>query len=269
MAYSLAENLNKLSLRKEGKIMHEREIEITTPDGQMDLFICHPEENDPFPAIIIYMDAPGIREELRDMARRLATVGYYVMLPNLYYRNGREGNYGFDLSKIRVNETEREKMFEVMRTLTNARVISDTKPLLAHIAADEAASNGPAGCIGYCMSGQFVVSIAAAYAAQFAAIASFYGVGIVTDEKDSPHLMAGNIKGTLYVGFASDDPFVPSSTVNSLPQIMADAGVKHRVEVYTDTEHGFAFPQRPAYVKAAGERHWERLFSLFSRELNG
>ena len=108
--------------------MHEREIEITTPDGQMDLFICHPEENDPFPAIIIYMDAPGIREELRDMARRLATVGYYVMLPNLYYRNGREGNYGFDLSKIRVNETEREKMFEVMRTLTNARVISDTKP---------------------------------------------------------------------------------------------------------------------------------------------
>ena len=119
------------------------------------------------------------------------------------------------------------------------------------------------------MSGQFVVSIAAAYAAQFAAIASFYGVGIVTDEKDSPHLMAGNIKGTLYLGFASDDPFVPSSTVNSLPQIMADAGVKHRVEVYTDTEHGFAFPQRPAYVKAAGERHWERLCSLFSRELNG
>ena len=76
MAYSLAENLNKLSLRKEGKIMHEREIEITTPDGQMDLFICHPEEIDPFPPVIIYMDAPGIREALRVMARRLASVGY-------------------------------------------------------------------------------------------------------------------------------------------------------------------------------------------------
>ncbi len=249
--------------------MHEREIEITTPDGQMDLFICHPEENGPFPPIIIYMDAPGIREELRDMARRLGTVGYYVMLPNLYYRSGREGNYGFDISKIRVDEAEREKMFKIMRTLTNALVVSDTKPLLAHIAADKAASSGPAGCVGYCMSGQFVVSIAATYSTEFAAIASFYGVGIVTEKQDSPHLMADDIKGTLYLAFASDDPFVPSSTLASLPQLMTKAGVKHRVEIYPDTGHGFAFPQRPAYVKVAGERHWERLFSLFGRELHG
>ena len=249
--------------------MQERELQITTPDGQMDLFICHPDENGPFPPIIIYMDAPGIREELRDMARRLGTVGYYVMLPNLYYRNGCEGNYGFDLSQIRKNETEREKMFKVMRTLTNARVVSDTQPLLTHIANDDAANNGPVGCVGYCMSGQFVVSIAAAYATEFAAIASFYGVGIVTDKKDSPHLKAGDIKGRLYLAFASDDPFVPSSTLDSLPQLLTNAGVKHRVEIYPDTEHGFAFPQRPAYVKAAGERHWERLFSLFGRELTG
>ncbi|MEE2694024.1 MAG: dienelactone hydrolase family protein [Pseudomonadota bacterium] len=248
--------------------MHEREIEISTSDGQIDLFICHPEENGPFPPIIMYMDAPGIREELRDMARRLGTVGYYVMLPNLYYRNGREGDYGFDLSKIRVDEAEREKMFEVMRTLTNARVVSDTKHLLAHITADEAANSGPAGCVGYCMSGQFVVSIAATYSTEFAAIASFYGVGIVTEEKDSPHLMAQDIKGTLYLAFASDDPFVPASTLDSLPRLMTNAGVKHRVEIYPGTEHGFAFPQRPAYVKAAGERHWERLFALFDRELN-
>jgi len=250
-----------------GKEMREYETEVTTADGRMDVFICHPEENGPFPGIIMYMDAPGIREELRDMARRLGTVGYYVMLPNLYYRNGREGNYGYDLAKIRSDDAEREKMFEVMRTLTNARVVSDTKPLLKYARDDGHSNNGSLGCVGYCMSGQFVVSIAATYASDFSAIASFYGVGIITDEQDSPHLKAKDIKGTLYLAFASDDPFVPQSVLDSLPQIMTDAGVNNRIEIYPNTEHGFAFPQRPVYVKAAGERHWERLFALFGQEL--
>ncbi len=63
--------------------MREVEIGIQTADGTMDTFICHPEEGGPFPAVIMYMDAPGIREELRDMARRIGTVGYFVVLPNL------------------------------------------------------------------------------------------------------------------------------------------------------------------------------------------
>ena len=247
--------------------MREHEIEVTAVDGQMDVFICHPEENGPFPTIIMYMDAPGIREELRDMARRLGTVGYYVMLPNLYYRTGREGHYGYDLSRIRIDEGEREKMFDVMRTLTNARIVSDTQPLLDYARADNNSSGGPLGCVGYCMSGQFVVSIGAAYANDFAAIASFYGVGILTDEEDSPHLRAKDIKASLYLAFASNDPWVPKTTLDSLPRIMKQGEVKHRVEIYPDTEHGFAFPERPVYVKAAGERHWERLFSLFGREL--
>ncbi|NDG49494.1 MAG: dienelactone hydrolase family protein, partial [Rhodospirillales bacterium] len=66
--------------------MIERQIHITTPDGQMSTFVCHPERNGPHPVLLFFMDAPGIREELRDMARRLAASGYYVLLPNLYYR---------------------------------------------------------------------------------------------------------------------------------------------------------------------------------------
>ena len=247
--------------------MREYEAEIQTKDGAMDTFICHPEEDGPFPAIIIYMDAPGIREELRDMARRLGTVGYFVMLPNLYYRTGREGGYGYDVAKIRSDNAEREKMFEVMRTLTNARVVSDTGPLLSYAVETPGCADGRVGCIGYCMSGQFVVSIGAAYANDFAAIASFYGVGIVTDAEDSPHLNAHKIKGELYLAFASSDPWVPQPLVDSMPSIMENAGIDHRIEIYPDTEHGFAFPQRPVYVKAAAERHWERLFALFYRRL--
>jgi carboxymethylenebutenolidase len=247
--------------------MREVEIGIQTADGTMDTFICHPEEGGPFPAVIMYMDAPGIREELRDMARRIGTVGYFVLLPNLYYRKGREGDYGFDLSRIRSDESEREKMFDVMRTLTNAGVVADTRPILDVVRSENQAAAGPVGCVGYCMSGQFVISVAAAYTDVFAAIASYYGVGIITDAEDSPHLMAGEISGEVYLAFASDDPHVPQSVLDALPKIMRAAGVEHRIEIYPDTEHGFAFPQRPAYNKDAAERHWERMFALFDRRL--
>ena len=76
------------------------------------------------------MDTPGIPEELRDMARRIGTVGYKVLVPNMYYCSGHEGNYGFDLNRRRDDNEQRDKMFEVMNTLTNARVVADTKGLL-------------------------------------------------------------------------------------------------------------------------------------------
>ena len=247
--------------------MHEFETEIRTADGTLDCFVCHPDEGGPFPAVIMYMDAPGIREELRDMARRIGTVGYFVMLPNLYYRTGREGNYGFDMAGTRADGPDRRKMFEVMNTLTNARVVADTRPMLDFARAADAAAPGPVGCVGYCMSGRFVVSAAAEYPDDFAAIASYYGVGIVTDEPDSAHLRAGAIEGELYLGFASDDPHVPGDVLERLPGIMEAAGANHRIEIYPDTEHGFAFPRRAVYRKAAAERHWERLFALFARRL--
>jgi carboxymethylenebutenolidase len=249
--------------------MREAEIEIQTADGIMDTFVCHPEEGGPHPAVIMYMDAPGIREELRDMARRIGTTGYYVLLPNMYYRNGREGNYGFDFSQIRSDESQRDKMFAVMDTLTNARVVSDTAPMLEHIRGAGAAAAGGIGCVGYCMSGQFVMSAGSAYPDDFAAIASYYGVKIITDQDDSPHLYANKIKGEVYLAFAAEDPHVPQEIVDALPAALSEAGVNHRIEIYPGTEHGFAFPQRPVYVKEAGERHWERMLALFERNLKG
>lgn len=247
--------------------MIDSEILIETPDGPMDTFITHPEEGGPFPAIILYMDAPGIREELRDMARRIGTVGYYVMLPNMYYRDGREGAYGFDQDRIRTDPAELNKMFALMNALTNAMVVSDTAPMLAHLKSASEVQPGPIGCVGYCMSGRYVVSAAAAYPADFAAIASFYGVGIITDQPDSPHLNAGKITGELYLAFAETDIHVPDDVLAAMPGAMTEAGVNHRVEIYPGTDHGFAFSERAAYVKPAGERHWERMFALFDRNL--
>ena len=178
--------------------MQEFETEIKTDDGSMDVFVCHPEQDGPHPAVILYMDAPGIREELRDMARRIGTVGYTVLLPNMYYRTGREGHYGYDLARIRDDDSQRDKMFEVMNSLTNADVVDDTKGMLAFIDGCQVAVSGPIGCVGYCMSGQFVMSVGSAYPERFAAIAAYHGVKIITDQPDSGRMGTdgdGSVRG--------------------------------------------------------------------------
>jgi carboxymethylenebutenolidase len=244
--------------------MIEQTVEIPTKDGATTTFIVHPERDLPAPVILFFMDAPAIREELRDMARRLATVGYYVMLPNLYYRRGVLELK--DLPPLAEAEA-RERMFDLMGSLTIPMVMHDADALLEFAGRDPAASPGPAGALGYCMSGQYAINVAARHPARIAAAASLYGVKLVTDEPDSPHLMAQKARAELYFACAETDRWAPLEMVEALETALRSARVKAEVELYPGTEHGFAFPQRAVYDKAAAERHWERLFSLFGRNL--
>jgi len=232
----------------------------------MDTFVTHPERGGPFPVIFFYMDAPGIREELRDMVRRLAAVGYAVVLPNLYYRAAT----GTTLDQSTVRDEggpERKRMFALMYSLSNALVIEDTRALLAFIDEQPYARANPIGCVGYCMSGQFVFSAAAEFPDRIAAMASLHGVGLVTDQPDSPHLRAGRVAAEMYFGFAEVDSWAPPELVAELERTLRATNTTYEVEWYVGTEHGFVFPKRPAYNKAAAERHWERLCALFHRRL--
>jgi carboxymethylenebutenolidase len=241
--------------------MIEQQIDIPTGDGRITTFIAHPEREGPFPVILLYMDAPGIREELRDMARRLGTSGYYVMLPNLYYRSG-EMELG-DLS----GADARKQMFELMESLTIAKIMEDTEGLLAFAATQVAADTSRVGAVGYCMSGQYALSAAAHFPEQVKAAASIYGVRLVTDASDSPHLTAARAKAELYVGCAETDHWAPPEMVAALTAALAELPVEAEVEIYPGVDHGFAFPQRAVYDKAAAERHWERLLALYRRRL--
>ena len=241
--------------------MIETEIDIETSDGQMNTFITHPEESGPYPVVLFLMDAPGKREELHDMARRIATVGYYVMLPNLYYRRTRAFT-------IEGTEESREIMFGHMNSLTNAMVVDDCRALLNYAEMQPVASNGPVGCVGYCMSGPFAFAAAAQLADRVKASASFHGVRLCTDAPDSPHLDADKIRGEMYIGCAETDDWAPPEMVEALDAHMQSTGVKDRIEWYPNTQHGFGFPQRDAkYHKASAERHYERLFAMFDRNL--
>ncbi|MCR9260413.1 MAG: dienelactone hydrolase family protein [Pseudomonadaceae bacterium] len=237
--------------------MQELHVDIPRPDGQMNTFIVAPERHGPHPVVIFLMDAPGKREELHDMARRIASVGYYVLLPNLYYRRTREFVMAPD---------KREEMFGHMNALTNAMVCEDISALFEFAQADPKAADGPAGCVGYCMSGPFAFAAAAAFPERLAASASFHGVRLYNDAPDSPHLDAHKIKGEMYFGCAETDEWAPPEMVQGLDDYLAGTGMRYEVEWYPGTLHGFVFPLREGiYEKAAAERHWERLFALFAR----
>jgi carboxymethylenebutenolidase len=244
--------------------MIERTLELATPDGVTTTFVVHPERGGPHPLVLFFMDAPAIREELRDMARRMASGGYYVMLPNLYYRSG-VLEIG-DLPKLPEAEA-RERMFGFMGSLTIPAVMSDADALLAFAQADPAASTDRIATIGYCMSGQYAINFAARHPDTVASAASIYGVRLVTDEPDSPHRAAAAAKGEIYAACAEDDDYAPLEMVAALDAAFKATGVNGEVEIYPGVHHGFAFPQRAAYDKPAAERHWERLSALWRRTL--
>ncbi len=242
----------------------DRHLDIDTGEGTMGTFVVHPTDGGPRPVVLFLMDAPGKRPLLHDMATRLASNGYYVMLPNLYYRT--TPAFVLDFASKESFAT----MSDLMRSVGNAMVGRDAAALFAHADADPAADTTTAGCVGYCMSGPFSIYVAAEHRDRVRAAASFYGVRLVVDADDSPHLRLGEIAeagGEVYVAAAEHDDYVPLSMIDEFEGAMQAANVRGHVERYWGTHHGFAFDDRPAYDAAADARHWDLLLDLFARNL--
>ena len=241
--------------------MREQDVMVTTRYGRQPCFAACPDEPGAYPAVIVYMDAPGFREELRDHARRIARHGYFCLLPDLYYRLG---TIRFDVP--RRNDAMSLVIQGAMKSLTNAAVMEDTGGMLAWLAGQDKVKEGPAGCVGHCMSGPFAVSAAARYP-QMKAAAALYGVSMVTDAPDSPHRVIGQVKGELYVGFAETDPGVGDNVMPELKTALTQGKVRHVLETVPGTHHGFCFAARPDFNPAAAEATWDKLFDLWDRNL--
>ena len=243
--------------------MIEATLDITTKDGAMETFVCHPERGGPYPAIFVMMDAPGIREELRDMARRLASVGYYVLLPNLYYRAGRDTMFGGDV--LEDGSPDHTAMRAIRTKMSIPPVMEDMATMIAFVDGQGRAKAGAIGCHGYCMSGPYALAAAVRYPDRVKAAASFYGTWLVNEVEESPHLTFAQVRGELYISCAEFDHVAPLDMVDELRRHFVAAGSPGEIEVQGGVHHGFAFPNRKTYDRAAAERHWERLFALYGK----
>jgi carboxymethylenebutenolidase len=246
--------------------MIERTLDIATQDGAMNTYTVRPDDGGPLPVVLMLMDAPGVREGLKEICRRIAQSGYYVLLPNLYYRTTRE----FILGPTRDHpdaEANLKQMFGMVATISNDKVSVDVGAVLGKLASLPDARPGKIGVIGYCMSGAFVTVAAARHADHIGCFASYYGTRLITDKPDSPHRMLGDITAEGYYAFAEHDTYVPLSEVAAFETLLASAPFPSRTEIEKGTHHGYAFSDRGNLNEGAREKYYERMLALFRRHI--
>ena len=258
---------------KGGVAVRERFVEIPTADGRMETFVTHPEQHGPFPPVILYMDVWGVREELYDLARRIATVGYYAMVPDWYYRQGKirstyVNDQGERISLDRLNKEEQDKVLAPAMKLADAMVVADSGAILTFLKnGGEPVKPDTVGSIGYCMGGRHVMQVAVAYPEHFMASANLHGTTLISDRPDSPHLGVAKLRGELYCGFAEFDHYAPLSMIEQLGELLKPCQVKYTQEIHKGAKHGYALPDRDIFDKKAAERDWELIFAMFHRQI--
>lgn len=241
------------------------EITIETRDGRCPSYVFRPSGSGPFPAVLVFMDGVGIRPAMLEVGERLATYGYFVLLPDLFYRSGKYApmNPHTVFSDPEQRKVLMEKFFA---RATPANVMSDTGAFLDFLAAQPDVRPGGIGTTGYCMGGAMSLRAAGTYPDRIVAAASYHGGRLATDAPDSPHLLAPKIHARVYVAGAIEDPSFPDDMKARLEQALTDAGVDHVVETYP-AKHGWVLRDTPTYDAAAAERHWTTLTELFAKTL--
>jgi len=212
----------------------------------------------------MYPDAGGARPVFREMATRLASLGYAVLVPDVYYRSGAWAP--FDMAGVFGDKGERNRLFAMMKAITPEVMAADAGAYFDYLAARPEVSGQRFGTTGYCMGGRTSLMVAGRVPDRVAAAMSFHGGGLVSDDADSPHLLAGQMTAAVYVGAAADDPSYTSEQSEILDAALTAAGVEHIIEWYPAL-HGFAVTDNAPYDPAAAEKHWRAMESFFVSHL--
>ena len=248
--------------------MRKTLVDVPTEDGVADAYLVVPDGDGPFPGVLFYMDAFGLRPRIYEMAERIAERGYAVLAPNLLYRGGRAPIA--DLKGLTDPEERGRilgRVWPLIQALDTAAITRDTRAYLDFLAAQDGVSAGPDAVVGYCMGGTNGLKAITAYPERIVALASFHGARLATEEPDSPHLRIGEIKGEVYFAHADQDHSMPQEQIDRLEAALDAADVPFRSEIYPGAEHGFTMADTAAFSAAAEQRHWEKLFELLDHAL--
>jgi carboxymethylenebutenolidase len=249
--------------------MTSTHVDITTDDGVCDAYVAQPDSPGPHPAVLFWPDAIGVRPRLYDMADTIASWGYVVLVPNIFYRSGRvpliEG-----LDELLAQE-DRAKLFAALGPVIGqfkpALGVSDAQFYLDFLATHPSVAAGPVGLTGYCMGAGMALRTAGEYPDRVAAAGGFHGGNLATEAPDSPHLSAKTCQAELYFGHADNDQSMQPDQQARLATALDEAGVKYRAEVYEGALHGYTMSDTRVYNESGEQRHWAALNELFTRVL--
>jgi len=244
----------------------EKDVEIKTPDGVADAALYYPEGKGTWPAVLIWPDVLSLRPAFRDMGKRLAAAGYVVLVPNLYYRVRKAPviDGAFDFSK----PADREKLTPLRATVTPEGTDRDAVAYVAFLDAQPQTSKArKAGVQGYCMGGPLSFRTAAAAPGRIAAVATFHGGGLVTDQPTSPHLLIPKTHAQFLIEVADNDDQQDPTVKDKLKAAFAEAKRPAQVEVFAGAAHGWTVKGGAVYNEAAAEKAWANLLALYKKAL--
>lgn len=240
-------------------------VEIKTRDGVCPSYVYRPAGSGPWPAVIVFMDGPGIRPAMLQLGERLATHGYFVLLPDLFYR---VGPYEPMDPRTLFSDPEQRKvvMEKFFPSASSANIMADMPAFVEWLGTQRDVKSGGIGITGYCMGGRLALLAAGTFPQHIVAAASYHGGRLANDDPDSPHRLARQMKARVYVAAAIEDQSFPDDMKARLEKALTQAGVDHRIETYP-AKHGWVFSDFPVYDAAASERHWQTMLALFESKL--
>jgi carboxymethylenebutenolidase len=245
--------------------MGRLDVQIPAPDGHSCGTLHVPDGDGPWPGVLVFPDAGGVRETFGQMGDQLAGLGYVVLVPDIYYRSGEWAP--FDAATLFTDPAERARMFGLVKRLTNDAIIADAGAYAEFLLARPEVSGSAIGTTGYCLGGRMSLVAAGGLGRTIAAAASFHGGRVaVAEDPSSPHLTADRITAAVYVAGAIEDGSFTTEQAGLLDSALTGAGVEHTVEFYP-AHHGFAVPDNPTYDAEAAARHWEALGRLYRDHL--
>ncbi|MGY5134201.1 dienelactone hydrolase family protein [Streptomyces nigrescens] len=244
--------------------MPTKTLQIPTADGRADAFAVFPDHGERHPGVLMYADAFGIRPVLREMARELAEHGYYVLVPNFFYRHGPAPLIELpEYIGEEVRPAVVDKLMPLIEAHTAERVLSDADAYLRFLTSRPEVGDGPVAVTGYCIGGLLAMRTAAAHPGQVAAVANFHGP-VGADGPDS-HRLLSKLTAQVHLGHAETD--MTPEALGELNQALDAAGVDYTSEIYPGTLHGFTMSDTDAFNPAALQHHWDRLLPLLNRTL--
>lgn len=243
--------------------MTSLELKVACDAGVLDGRIFVPHTDGPQPAVILFQDGLGLRPALFRVAERFCEGGYRVYVPNMFWRAGAFAP--FDASTAFAPGPERDRLMKIITSVSTDGAMADTRALLAFIATQPDVQGAQVGCVGYCLGGRLALTAAGIFPDQIHSAASLHGSRLATDQPDSPHTLAPRTQAELYVGIAEQDHLAGPEATAKLEAAYKDAGVRHQIEIYPGTAHGFVTDDASVHDKPAAERHYQRVLALFAR----
>jgi carboxymethylenebutenolidase len=245
-------------------------IEIPAPDGTAEAVVARPSTGDgPFPGVILYMDAFGLRPRIEEMAQRIADWGYIVLAPNVFYREGTVHDLapGVDMTSPEGRQAAGQAAFPRVGRLTADKAVADAAAWIAALRGLDGVAPGPIGATGYCMGARLAVRTATSQPQEVAAVGGFHGGGLASDEPDSPHLGLPNARARFVFLHADHDRSMGPDAIARLGDALADAGLEASNELYPGAAHGYSMADTSSYDEAATEEHFRRLRELLDTTL--